>query len=186
MLGIRNNTGGERSSSSSGSVATGKSCAWQLGFPQCGSGSGDSECIVGKQEVIGYLLFALIREEPVGGSADRFCYADLEGRIRSEHCERMPLVRGSKASDDPAAGHSGLSVVQAGVLRTWVVHFRDAARSSACVGQPPPRRAGYFPLTPNVQRRLHVFKHAASFSAGTLLGSGRLITIIILRSHYLN
>jgi len=94
----------------------------------------------------------VIREEPVGGSADRFRYADLGGRIRSDHCKRMPLVRGNKASDDPAAGHSRLSVVQAGVLRTWVVQFRDAARSRACAGQPPPRKAGYFPLAPNVQR----------------------------------
>src|SRR5882724_2805660 len=42
----------------------------------------------------------------------------------------------------------------------------------------PPRKAAYFPFAPTVQRRLHLFTHAASFSAGTLLGSSRLITII--------
>ena len=92
----------------------------------------------------------------------------------------MPLVRGSKALNDPAAGHSRLSVVQAGVLRTVVVQPQDAARSRACAGQPPPRKAWYFPLAPKVRRGLHLFKHAAGFSAGTLLGSSRLITIIYL------
>ena len=39
--------GGERSLSPRGSVATGKSWASQLGSPQFGGGSGDSDCVLG-------------------------------------------------------------------------------------------------------------------------------------------
>jgi hypothetical protein len=40
--------------------------------------------------------------------------------VGSVVCQFHP---GSKASDDLAAGHSRLTVVQAGVLRTWVFTF---------------------------------------------------------------
>jgi hypothetical protein len=59
-----------------------------------------------------------------------------------------------------------------------VVHFRDAARSRTCAGQPPPTKAGTFLFLPICNGGFISIEDAASFSAGTLLGPGRLITII--------
>jgi len=74
---------------------------------------------------------------------------------------------GSKASDDLAAGHSRLTVVQAGVLRTWVFTFETRSGSRACAAQLLPRRQGSFLWLPMCNGGFISIKDAANFSAGT-------------------
>jgi hypothetical protein len=68
------------------------------------------------------------------------------------------------------------SLILTAISREELIPLDDLCSPSGVIA---PRKAGYFPLAPQCATEASsLIKHAASFSAGTLLGSSRLITII--------